>query len=102
VSNDMEEFDDHAVAIVRHMTETIQDFAEFMAIKNKADPRTLIASVALALTELNFKHSKPGQEKDAIELVIKGIRVMHEDLAEEQQQEAMAEAKEAKARGSVQ
>jgi isocitrate/isopropylmalate dehydrogenase len=96
------EFDDYSVGLVRHMAEAIEDFAEFMAVKNRANPRILIASVALALVELSFKHSKPGQHKDAIETAIHGIRVMHEDLMNEQQDEAMAEAEEAKARGSVQ
>lgn len=100
--DDMSDIDENTIGLVRHMTEAIEDFAEFMAIKNKAEPRILIAAVSLALTELSFKHSRPGQHKDAIETAIKGIRVMHQDLVEEQEQEAMAEAMEAKARGSVQ
>ena len=100
--NNLEEFDEYSVGLIRHMTEAIEDFAEFMAIKNNANPRILVAAVALALTELSFKHSKPGQQKGAIETAINGIRVMHEDLMNEQQDEAMAEAEEAKARGSVQ
>jgi isocitrate/isopropylmalate dehydrogenase len=96
------EFDDYSAGLVRHMAEAIEDFSEFMTVKNKANPRILIASVALALVELSFKHSKPGQHKDAIETAIHGIRVMHEDLMNEQQDEAVAEAEEAKARGSVQ
>jgi hypothetical protein len=95
-------FDDYSVGLVRHMAEAVEDFSEFMAVKNRANPRILIASVALALVELSFKHSKPGQHKDAIETAIKGIRTMHSDLMNEQQDEAMAEAEEAKARGSVQ
>jgi isocitrate/isopropylmalate dehydrogenase len=96
------EFDDYSVGLVRHMAEAIEDFAEFMAVKNKANPRILIASVALALVELSFKHSKPGQHKGAIETAIHGIRMMHEDLMNEQQDEAVAEAEEAKARGGIQ
>jgi isocitrate/isopropylmalate dehydrogenase len=98
----MEELDERTVGLVRHMSGAFEDFAEFMAIKNNANPRILVAAVALTLTELSFKHSKPGQEEDAIETAINGIRVMHRDLMEEQQGDAMAEAEEARARGSVQ
>lgn len=97
-----DEFDDYSVGLVRHMAEAVEDFAEFMAVKNNASSRILISSIALALVELSFKHSKPGQHKTAIETAIHGIRVMHEDLMSEQQSDAMAEAEEAKARGSVQ
>jgi isocitrate/isopropylmalate dehydrogenase len=96
------EFDDYSVGLVRHMAEAIEDFAEFMALKNRANPRILIASVALALVELSFKHSKPGEQDGAMEATIRGIRIMHADLMAEQQDEAVAEAEEAKARGSVQ
>jgi isocitrate/isopropylmalate dehydrogenase len=96
------EFDDHSVGLVRHMAAAIEDFAEFMAFKNRANPRILIASAALALVELSFKHSKPGEQDAAMEATIRGVRVMHSDLVSEQQDEAMAEAEEAKARGSVQ
>ena len=95
-------FDDYSVGLVRHMAEAIEDFSEFMAVKNKANPRILIASAALALVELSFKHSKPGEQDAAMEATIRGIRVMHSDLVSEQQDEAMAEAEEAKARGGIQ
>jgi isocitrate/isopropylmalate dehydrogenase len=96
------EFDDHSVGLVRHMAEAIEDFAEFMAFKNRANPRILIASAALALVELSFKHAKPGEQDAAMEATIRGIRVMHSDLMREQQDEAVAEAEEAKARGGIQ
>lgn len=100
--DNMEEFDDYSVGLVRHMAAAIEDFSEFMAVKNNANPRILVASIALALVELSFKHSKPGQQKDAIETAINGIRIMHSDLMNEQQDEAMAEAEEAKAKGNMQ
>jgi hypothetical protein len=37
-----------------------------------------------------------------MEATIRGIRVMHSDLMREQQDEAVAEAEEAKARGGIQ
>jgi isocitrate/isopropylmalate dehydrogenase len=97
-----DELDDYSVGLVRHMAEAIEDFSEFMAVKNRANPRILIASAALALVELSFKHSKPGEQDAAMEAAIRGIRVMHSDLMREQQDEAVTEAEEAKARGSVQ
>ena len=96
------EFDDHSVGLVRHMAEAVEDFSEFMSVKNRANPCILVASVALALVELSFKHSKPGQHKGAIETAINVIRIMHADLMSERQDEAMAEAEEANARGNVQ
>jgi hypothetical protein len=57
-----DELDDYSVGLVRHMAEAIEDFSEFMAVKNRANPRILIASAALALVELSFKHSKPGEQ----------------------------------------
>jgi isocitrate/isopropylmalate dehydrogenase len=97
-----DELDDYSVGLVRHVAGAIEDFAEFMAVKNRANPRIMIASAALALVELSFKHSKPGEQDAAMEATIRGIRVMHSDLMREQQDEAVAEAEEAKARGSVQ
>jgi hypothetical protein len=98
----MKEFSNEDAGLVKHMTDAIIDFAEFMAMKNRADPRFVVAAVSLAVVGLVYCHCKAGTEKQAIEPAIDGIRVMYADLLAEHDKEAVAEAMEAKARGSVQ
>jgi len=98
----MKEFSNEDAGLVKHMTDAIIDFAEFMAMKNRADPRFVVGAVSLAVVELVYCHCKAGTEKQAIETAIDGIRVMYADLLAEQDKEAVAEAMEAKARSSVQ
>jgi hypothetical protein len=100
--DDMEEMNEETVVVVRHMADAIQGFSEFMAVKNHASPGLLVASIALALVNFSFEHANPGQHQGAIERAIKGIRIMHDDLMGQRQDEAIAEAEEAKAKGRVQ
>lgn len=99
---DMEEERDRWVGLTRHMAGIISDFAEFLSMKNDAGGDALVASLATSLVEMSFKHSNVGKEAEAIEHTIEAMRLMHKEIADEEQKEAMAEAKEAKARGHVQ
>ena len=88
--------------ITRHMANIIGDFAEFLAVKNDASGNALVASIAPALVEMSFKHAKPGKEDEAMNHTIDAMRLMHQEIVEAEQKEAIAEAGEAKERGHMQ
>lgn len=99
---DMEEERDRWVGLTRHMADIVSDFAEFLSMKNDAGGDALVASLATSLVEMSFRHSNAGKEQEALEHTIQAMRLMHQGIVDEEQKEAMAEAKEAKARGHVQ
>lgn len=99
---DMGEERDHWIGLARHMAGIISDFSEFLSMKNGAGGDALVASLTTSLVEMSFKHSNAGKEQEALEHTILAMRLIHQEIVEEEQKEAMAEAKEAKARGHVQ
>jgi hypothetical protein len=84
------------------MASVIEDFAEFLAVKNDASGNALVASIATALVEMSFKHAKPGKEDEAMNHTIDAMRLMHQEIVEAEQKEAIAEAGESKERGRMQ
>jgi hypothetical protein len=56
----------------------------------------------VAAAELNLDHTKPGHEEWSLEQMIDGIRAMHADLMEARAAQDIAEANEARERGSIQ
>lgn len=87
-----EDFTEEDASIVHHIAASARDFVEFVAAKNGADVRHAVASLAMALAQITWRQSKIGHEKDAIESVIKTVKMMYDELIEASSKEDFAEA----------
>jgi hypothetical protein len=102
MSDDKEMISDGEMAQIIELSEGIKAAVVGLAVLNGAKPSRMLAAVVVAATELNFDHTKPGHEEWSLEQMIDGIRAMHADLMEAKAAQDIAEANEARERGSIQ
>jgi hypothetical protein len=102
MSDEKEMISDGEMAQIIEMSEHIKAAVLGLAVLNGAKPSRMLAAVVVAATELNFDHTKPGHEEWSLEQMIDGIRAMHADLMEAKKERDIAEANEARERGTIQ
>jgi hypothetical protein len=92
-------------ADMMHILQLSEDIkAAMVGISNisKANPAKMVTAMAIAIADINLSHAKPGYEEWSLEQMIDGIRAMHADLMEAKHNQDMADAAEARQRGSIQ
>jgi hypothetical protein len=102
MSDDKEMISDNDMAEIIQLSEDIKGVVVGLAVASGAKPSRMLASLVVAAAELNLDHTKPGHEEWSLEQMIDGIRAMHADLMEARAAQDIAEANEARERGSIQ
>jgi hypothetical protein len=102
MSDDKDMISDDEMAAIIQLGEDIKAAIVGVSILNGAKPTRMLAASVIAMTELNVDHTKPGHEEWSLEQMIEGIRAMHADLMEAKHNQDMADAAEARQRGSIQ
>lgn len=102
MSDDKDTISDDEMAAITQLSEDIKAAIVGISVLNGAKPSRMLAALVVASTELNFDHTKPGHEEWSLEQMIEGIRAMHADLMEAKAAQDMADAAEARQRGSIQ
>ena len=93
---------DAEMAEIIELSEGIKTAVVGLAVVTGAKPSRMLAALVVATAELNLDHTKPGHEEWSLEQMIEGIRAMHADLMEAKHNQDMADAAEARERGSIQ
>lgn len=102
MSEDKEMISDNDMAEIIELSEQIKAAVVGLAVVSGAKPSRMLAALVVASAELNLDHTKPGHEEWSLEQMIDGIRAMHADLMEAKAAQDIAEANEARERGSIQ
>jgi ATP-dependent DNA ligase len=93
---------DADMAAIIQLSEDIKAAIVGLSVVTGAKPSRMLAAMVVAMAELNLDHTKPGHEQWSLEQMLDGIRAMHDDLMENRQIQDMADAAEARQRGSIQ
>jgi hypothetical protein len=102
MSDDKDTISDSEMASILQLSEDIKAAIVGLAVVTGAKPSRMLAAMVVATAELNLDHTKPGHEEWSLEQMIDGIRAMHADLMEAKHNQDMADAAEARQRGSIQ
>jgi hypothetical protein len=102
MSDDKDTISDAEMAAIIQLSEDIKAAIVGLAVVTGAKPSRMLAAMVVASAELNLDHTKPGHEEWSLEQMIDGIRAMHADLMEAKHNQDMADAAEARQRGSIQ
>jgi hypothetical protein len=100
--DDEDMISDAKVAEIIQLSEDIKAAALGLAVAAGAKPSRMLAALVLVTTQLTLDHTKPGHETWSLEKMIEGIRALHVDMMEEKRDQDMADAAEARQRGSIQ
>jgi hypothetical protein len=102
MSDDKDMISDADMAAIIQLSEDIKAAIVGLSVVTGAKPSRMLAAMVVAMAELNLDHTKPGHEQWSLEQMLDGIRAMHDDLMENRQIQDMADAAEARQRGSIQ
>jgi hypothetical protein len=102
MSDDKDMISDDEMTAIIQLGEDIKAAIVGVSILGGAKPARMLAASVIAMTELNVDHTKPGHEEYSLEKMIDGIRAFHADIMEHRKEQAVADAAEARERGSIQ